>query len=226
MAKVIVGISGNVKVLPAMSGMVYDAVGRDLSQAVTHAGGLPIVIPMGTPDLAKNYVAMIDKLILSGGQNVHPKFYGEEKSIDSDDYSLERDEFELALIQEALKQGKPIFAVCRGMQLLNVALGGSLHQDIENHWQEDLTGTSHDLQIRPGSRVSRLFQESRQVNSLHRQSIKTLGEGLVVTAKDPRDETIEAYEGDSLLGLQWHPEFLMENSQANRRLFEYLVQEF
>ncbi|MET3644601.1 gamma-glutamyl-gamma-aminobutyrate hydrolase family protein [Streptococcus gallinaceus] len=226
MVKVIVGISGNIKELPAMSGMVYDAVGRDLSQGVTEAGGLPIVIPVGAPSLAKDYVSMIDKLILSGGQHVHPKFYGEKKVIDSDDYSLERDEFELALIREALKQGKPIFAVCRGMQLLNVALGGSLHQEIVNHWQEDLSGTCHDVQLLPNSRVSHLFQQSRQVNSLHRQSIKELGEGLVVTAKDPRDGTIEAYEGEALLGLQWHPEFLIENSEANRRLFEYLVKEF
>ena len=132
----------------------------------------------------------------------------------------------MALIREALKQGKPIFAVCRGMQLLNVALGGSLHQEIANHWQEDLSGTCHDVQLLPNSRVSHLFQQSRQVNSLHLQSIKELGEGLVVTAKDPRDGTIEAYEGEALLGLQWHPEFLLENSEANRRLFEYLVKEF
>ena len=80
-----------------------------------------------------DYVEMIDKLILTGGQNVHPQFYGEEKTIDSDDYNLTRDEFELALLQEALRQNKPILAICRGVQLVNVAFGGTLNQDIEGH---------------------------------------------------------------------------------------------
>ena len=171
MAKVIVGITGNEKEMPAMSGIKYVAVAQDLSEGVKQAGGLPIVIPIGKPELAKDYVDMVDKLILSGGQHVDPRFYGQEKEIDSDDYSLARDQFELALIKEALRQKKPIFAVCRGMQLLNVALGGSLHQSIQGHWQEDVSGTSHSLEIRPNSRVSQLFQAGTQINSLHCQSI-------------------------------------------------------
>ncbi|WP_373713087.1 gamma-glutamyl-gamma-aminobutyrate hydrolase family protein [Streptococcus sp.] len=227
MAKVIVGITGNEKEMPAMSGIKYVAVAKDLSEGVKQAGGLPIVIPIGNPELAKDYVDMVDKLILSGGQHVDPRFYGQEKEIDSDDYSLARDQFELALIKEALRQKKPIFAVCRGMQLLNVALGGSLHQSIQGHWQEDVSGTSHSLEIRPNSRVSQLFQAGTQINSLHRQSIKDLAPGLVATAHDPRDGTIEAYESQgqqSILGIQWHPEFLAKNCANNHRLFEYLVQ--
>ena len=77
---------------------------------------------------------MIDKLILIGGQNVDPKFYNEENHASEDDFFLERDIFEMALIEEATKQKKPIFSICRGTQLMNVALGGSLHQDIEHHW--------------------------------------------------------------------------------------------
>ena len=227
MAKVIVGITGNEKEMPAMSGIKYVAVAQDLSEGVKQAGGLPIVIPIGKPELAKDYVDMVDKLILSGGQHVGPRFYGQEKEIDSDDYSLARDQFELALIKEALRQKKPIFAVCRGLQLLNVALGGSLHQSIQGHWQEDVSGTSHSLEIRPNSRVSQLFQAGTQINSLHRQSIKDLAPGLVATAHDPRDGTIEAYESQgqqSILGIQWHPEFLAKNCSHNQKLFDYLVQ--
>ena len=210
-----------------MSGIKYVAVAQDLSEGVKQAGGLPIVIPIGKPELAKDYVDMVDKLILSGGQHVDPRFYGQEKEIDSDDYSLARDQFELALIKEALRQKKPIFAVCRGMQLLNVALGGSLHQSIQGHWQEDVSGTSHSLEIRPNSRVSQLFQAGTQINSLHRQSIKDLAPGLVATAHDPRDGTIEAYESQgqqSILGIQGHPEFLAKNCSHNQKLFDYLVQ--
>ena len=227
MAKVVVGITGNEKEMPAMSGIKYVAVAQDLSEGVKQAGGLPIVIPIGKPELAKDYVDMVDKLILSGGQHVDPRFYGQEKEIDSDDYSLARDQFEMALIKEALHQKKPIFAVCRGMQLLNVALGGSLHQSIQGHWQEDVSGTSHSLEVRPNSRVSQLFQAGTQINSLHRQSIKDLAPGLVATAHDPRDGTLEAYESQgqqSILGIQWHPEFLAKNCSHNQKLFDYLVQ--
>ena len=104
---------------------------------------------------------MIDKLILTGGQNVHPQFYGEEKTIDSDDYNLARDEFELALLQEALRQNKPILAICRGVQLVNVAFGGTLNQDIEGHWQGLPFGTSHSIETVDGSVVSKLFGERK-----------------------------------------------------------------
>ena len=227
MEKVIVGISGNIQELPARSGLEYDVVSRHLSDGVKEAGGLPIIIPVGSPDLAKSYIDMIDKLILSGGQNVTPKFYGEKQTIDSDDYSLERDEFELALIKEALKQNKPIFAVCRGMQLLNVALGGTLNQKVEHHWQKDFSGTSQEVEIVPNSRVSQLVSTGAWVNSFHQQSVKDLAPSLVATARDPRDGTIEAYEskdGAPILGFQWHPELLLEKAES-RRIFDYLVQQ-
>lgn len=227
MEKVVIGISGNIKELPARSGLPYDVVSRRLSDGVKEAGGLPIIIPVGSPDLAKDYISMIDKLILSGGQNVTPKFYGESKTIDSDNYSLERDEFELALINEALKKNKPIFAVCRGMQLLNVALGGTLNQKIEHHWQEEFSGTSQKVEILPNSRVSKLLSTGSWVNSFHQQSVKELAPSLIATARDPHDGTIEAYEskdGAPILGFQWHPELLLERAES-RRIFSYLVEQ-
>lgn len=226
MKQVIVGITGNEKEIPEMSGIRFDTVSRYLSEGVTAAGGVPVIIPVGSPALAKAYIDMIDKLILSGGQNVTPAFYGEEKTIDSDDYFLERDEFELALIKEALRQRKPIFAVCRGMQLLNVALGGTLNQNIDNHWQEDVEGTSHEVSVVPNSCVSHLVKSGSWINSFHRQSVKELAPDLVATARDTRDGTIEAYEskkGAPILGIQWHPELLLDRTES-RNLFHYLVQ--
>lgn len=225
MKPVIVGITGNEKEMPAMSGIRFDAVSRHLSDGVKEAGGLPIIIPVGTPDLAKAYVDMVDKLILSGGQNVDPRFYGQEREIDCDDYCLERDEFELALVREAIKQKKPIFAVCRGMQLLNVALGGTLNQKVEHHWQHEFTGTAHEVEVKPDSRVSHLVTSGSRINSIHHQSVKELAPGLVATARDPRDGTIEAFEskgGFPLLGIQWHPELLLESANS-QSLFDYLV---
>ncbi len=225
MRKIVVGITGNEKEMPAMSGITYDAVPRSLSDGVKVAGGLPLIIPVGSPDLAKDYIDMVDKLILSGGQHVDPRFYGEQKAVESDDYSLIRDEFELALVAEALKQRKPIFAVCRGMQLLNVALGGTLNQNVEDHWQEKIRGTFHAVEFSPNSKVAHLFRERIRINSIHRQSIKDLAPNLVATAHDPRDGTIEAYEsrdGFPLIGVQWHPEFLLQE-ESGRKLFNYLV---
>ncbi|MGU8075865.1 gamma-glutamyl-gamma-aminobutyrate hydrolase family protein [Streptococcus suis] len=229
MGKVIIGISGNEQEFPTKSGRVYVTVARELADSVRQAGGVPMVIPMGTPDLAKDYINMIDKLILSGGQHVDPSLYGQKRLIDSNDYLLERDEFELALIEEALRQGKPIFAVCRGMQLLNVALGGSLEQEVAHHWQDGIAGTSHRLQVKPKSRISQLFTQGSPINSFHQQRIKELAPGLVATGLDPRDGTIEAYESrgnQALFGIQWHPEFLYNDCKQHRDLFQYLVDIF
>ncbi|HEL2202771.1 TPA: gamma-glutamyl-gamma-aminobutyrate hydrolase family protein [Streptococcus suis] len=229
MGKVIIGISGNEQEFPTKSGRTYVTVASELADGVRQAGGVPMVIPMGTPDLTKDYINMIDKLILSGGQHVDPSLYGQERLIDSNDYLLERDEFELALIEEALHQGKPIFAVCRGMQLLNVALGGSLEQEVAHHWQEGIAGTSHRLQVKPKSRIGQLFTQGSPINSFHQQRIKELAPGLVATGLDPRDGTIEAYESrgnQALFGIQWHPEFLYNDCKQHRDLFQYLVDIF
>ncbi|HEM6044536.1 TPA: gamma-glutamyl-gamma-aminobutyrate hydrolase family protein [Streptococcus suis] len=229
MEKVIIGISGNEQEFPTKSGRTYVTVASELADGVRQAGGVPMVIPMGTPDLAKDYINMIDKLILSGGQHVDPSLYGQERLIDSNDYLLERDEFELALIEEALWQGKPIFAVCRGMQLLNVALGGSLEQEVAHHWQDGIAGTSHRLQVKPKSRIGQLFTQGSPINSFHQQRIKELAPGLVATGLDPRDGTIEAYESrgnQALFGIQWHPEFLYNDCKQHRDLFQYLVDIF
>ena len=186
------------------------------------------MIPVGDESVVHDYVEMIDKLILTGGQNVHPQFYGEEKTIDSDDYNLARDEFELALLQEALHQNKPILAICRGVQLVNVAFGGTLNQEIEGHWQGLPFGTSHSIKTVDGSVVSKLFGKESQVNSVHRQSIKDLAPNFRVTAVDPRDQTVEAIESideHRIIGLQWHPEFLVNEEDGNLELFEYLLNE-
>ncbi|HEL2462887.1 TPA: gamma-glutamyl-gamma-aminobutyrate hydrolase family protein [Streptococcus suis] len=229
MGKVIIGISGNEQEFPTKSGRTYVTVASELADGVRQAGGVPMVIPMGTPDLAKDYINMIDKLILSGGQHVDPSLYGQERLIDSNDYLLERDAFELALIEEALRQGKPIFAVCRGMQLLNVALGGSLEQEVAHHWQEGIAGTSHRLQVKPKSRIGQLFTQGSPINSFHQQRIKELAPGLMATGLDPRDGTIEAYESrgnQALFGIQWHSEFLYNDCKQHRDLFQYLVDIF
>ena len=228
MCRTIVGISANLCPVDEAGKNIHPSVSRKFVDGVRMVGGLPMVIPVGDKSLVQDYVETIDKLILSGGQNVHPQFYGEEKTIDSDDYNIVRDEFELALLKEALRQNKPVMAICRGLQLVNVAFGGTLNQHIENHWQGLPFGTSHSIRTEKDSVVERLFGQASQINSVHRQSIKDLAPNFRATAFDPRDNTIEAIESvdnHRIIGLQWHPEFLINEEKGNLELFQYLLQE-
>ena len=228
MARTVVGVAANLCPVDAEGKNIHSSVSCKFAESIRQVGGLPLVIPVGDESIVRDYVEMIDKLILTGGQNVHPQFYGEKKTIESDDYNLVRDEFELALLKEALRQNKPILAICRGVQLVNVAFGGTLHQEIEGHWQGLPFGTSHSIETVEGSVVAQLFGKESQVNSVHRQSIKDLAPNFRVTAVDPRDQTVEAIESideHRIIGLQWHPEFLVNEEDGNLELFEYLLNE-
>ena len=197
-------------------------------KAVQLVGGLPIMIPIGDPMHAKRYISMIDKLVLAGGQNVAPEFYGEVETIQSSDYNRERDAFEIALINEAIKQNKPIVGVCRGMQLVNVVLGGSLNQQIQNHWQDKaMTQTSHDVLISKHSPLDLIYGRKAHVNSFHRQSIKQLATQLEVIAKSLDDHIIEALQSTDpnlrFLGVQWHPDFMYNVRDEDLAFFRYAV---
>ncbi|CCK20251.1 gamma-glutamyl-gamma-aminobutyrate hydrolase family protein [Lactococcus laudensis] len=197
-------------------------------KAVQLVGGLPIMIPIGDPMHAKRYISMIDKLVLAGGQNVAPEFYGEVETIKSSDYNRERDAFEIALINEAIKQNKPIVGVCRGMQLVNVALGGSLNQQIQNHWQEKaMTQTSHDVLISKHSPLDLIYGRKAHVNSFHRQSLKQLAPQLEVIAKSLDDHIVEAVQSTDpnlrFLGVQWHPDFMYNVRDEDLAFFRYAV---
>ena len=209
MARTVVGVAANLCPVDAEGKNIHSSVSCKFAESIRQVGGLPLVIPVGDESIVRDYVEMIDKLILTGGQNVHP-------------------EFELALLKEALRQNKPIMAICRGVQLVNVAFGGTLHQEIEGHWQGLPFGTSHSIETVEGSVVAKLFGKESQVNSVHRQSIKDLAPNFRVTAVDPRDQTVEAIESideHRIIGLQWHPEFLVNEEDGNLELFEYLLNE-
>lgn len=227
MTKEIVGISASLRPFDAAGTNMHLSVNRKVADDICLVGGLPFVLPIADKKLAKDYVDQIDRLILTGGQDIHPQFYGQNVRGSQSDYDLERDLFELALLEEALRQDKPVMGVCRGMQLLNVAFGGSLHQHIENHWQETPFETAHTIETLSGSRLQTLYGDQASINSIHHQSVDRLGQGFLVSARDPRDQTIEAIErNDSqrVLGIQWHPEFLVQQEKGNLELFQYFMQ--
>lgn len=206
-------------------------------KAVQNAGGLPLVLPVGSPDLAKEYIKQIDKLILAGGQNVSPALYGESVQLEEASLSEKRDQFELALIEEAIAQNKPIFAVCRGLQLVNVALGGSLYQDISHfsdgkiaHMQVPVSREipTHQIQTEDTSILRDIYGKKTTVNSFHFQAVKKLAKKLKVTALS-EDGIIEGVESNdsnlAFLGVQWHPDFAFDHLEQEMAVFRYVVEE-
>ncbi|GMA07235.1 gamma-glutamyl-gamma-aminobutyrate hydrolase [Tetragenococcus halophilus subsp. flandriensis] len=199
-------------------------------KAVQKAGGLPLVLPVGTKDLAQDYISQIDKLILTGGQDVLPKFYKQTKTVQGN-YSEARDYFELALLEEALLQKKPVFAVCRGMQLMNVFFGGDLKQELSSftkilHMQEPIPREqpTHQLLTKGSSILQEIYGEKASVNSFHNQALNRISSNLTETAFCP-DGVIEAVENKDqrLLGVQWHPDFAFEAQPNEMKIFDYVV---
>ncbi|WP_405594918.1 gamma-glutamyl-gamma-aminobutyrate hydrolase family protein [Streptomyces sp. NBC_01092] len=176
---------------------------------VQRAGGLAAMLPPDDPEQAAAAVARLDGLVIAGGQDVEPVRYGAEREARTGPPARERDAWELALIDAALAAGVPLLGICRGLQLLNVALGGTLVQHIDGH--ADAVGVfgSHDVKPVPGSLYAGLVPEAMSVPTYHHQSVDRLGEGLVVSAY-AADGTVEAVELPSaagwVLGVQWHPE--------------------
>ncbi|WP_392462623.1 gamma-glutamyl-gamma-aminobutyrate hydrolase family protein [Streptococcus parasuis] len=231
MSQPIIGISGNHYKTGDHTEPLLSYTQTCLVNAIEDAGGIPLILPVTRPELAEQYMKLVDKLVLTGGQNVEPIHYQEKLLIDSSNYFPERDRFELALIEAAHHQEKPIFGICRGMQLYNVAQGGSLHQEVLGHWQEN-TGNqpSQDLYFPIETQLSQIYAQEPTVNSFHRQAINTLAPSLEIIALSPDKQTIEAVQSTrdshTFLGVQWHPELLYGERETENRLFDYIVNQF
>lgn len=237
MSKPIIGISANHTTDSGkkMEHLTLSYIPDGYVRGVDRAGGVPLLLPVNSPEHAKVYVSMIDKLILTGGQNVDPAHYKEDITFDPSLMHQERDAFELALFEEARAQNKPVFGVCRGMQLINVALGGSLNQDISlrqpepvKHLQDPIPVEvpTHSVTTEEGSVLRQVYGEQTEVNSFHRQSLKDIAPGLKVTAISP-DNIVEGVESESepIMAVQWHPDFAYDALEQEMRMFRYVVHE-
>ncbi|MFB7738830.1 gamma-glutamyl-gamma-aminobutyrate hydrolase family protein [Streptomyces sp. NPDC056112] len=175
---------------------------------VQAAGGLAAMLPPDDPSHAASVVARLDGLVVAGGPDVEPERYGAEREPRTGPPARERDAWELALIRAALDSDMPLLGICRGMQLLNVALGGTLVQHIDGHTEDVGVFGSHPVTPVAGTRYAAVVPEKMCVPTYHHQAVDRLGEGLRTSAH-ATDGTVEAVElpGDRfVLGVQWHPE--------------------
>ena len=208
--------------------------------AVQQAGGVPVPLPPQLePGARAEILKHVSGVLLTGGGDVDPARFGEAAHPTTCEVSGARDELEIDLTQWALARRAPLLAVCRGLQVLNVALGGSLYQDIPSepgspldHSQTGLQGkarnvTAHQVKVREGSRLAAILGAlDVDVNSFHHQAIKQLGRGLADVAWAP-DSIVEGVElvdpAQFVVGVQWHPEELVAQDRAAFNLFAALV---
>lgn len=206
-------------------------------QAVMHAGGVPILIPpVPGVEALPAIQAILDGLLLTGGADLDPALYGEAPLPETKSPEPLRDATELAITRWALDKRLPVLGICRGMQLLNVACGGSLYQDIPtqrpgafDHEQlgQARTHIAHEVSPEPGSLLAGILGEQHAgVNSFHHQAVRRIGQGLRVTAvaEDGVSEAIEIPDLPFVLAVQYHPEELESNDAASHRLFLAFVQ--
>jgi putative glutamine amidotransferase len=204
-------------------------------QALAEADAKPEELLLVTPgDPARTRAEDFGGILFAGGEDVDPSFYGEPTKHESVHANRARDEFELALLDDALKHCLPILGICRGIQMINVKYGGTLYQDLEEqknlkHQQEGGRGNPTHLVMLtdPESRLAEAFQGSCRVNSLHHQAIRRLGRGLKVTAHS-EDGLVEAVEAADdypfLLAVQWHPEEMASVPEQRTILRQFLAQ--
>jgi len=203
--------------------------------AITEAGGLPLVLPnVMDQDTIQHYAEVLDGLLLTGGGDIDPSYFEEEPHPNLGRICPERDFFEIELIRQMLPRNKPILGICRGCQILNVAIGGDMYQDIhaqhetpllQHNQQAPYHHCSHFVEVKENSLLYNIVKSNRfKVNSFHHQAVRRVGEGFAVCAA-AGDGVIEAFESAGhrfAIGVQWHPEHLKDEYSA--RLFRAFVE--
>ena len=236
--KPIIGISSSIIVDDSGSFAGYKRayVNKDYVDAVVRAGGVPLIIPFTTnKEVIISQAQLIDGLILSGGHDINPYNYGQEPSQKIGEIFPERDIYEMILLEESKKRDIPILGICRGFQLINVAAGGTLYQDLslipgnilKHNQVSNPTLKTHKIEIKKNSFISSIFGKETMVNSFHHQAIDKVANDFIVVAR-ASDGVVEAIEHKTykfLVAVQWHPEMLAVNCEKARVLFSKFVEE-
>lgn len=216
----------------AANGTPQWSLNRDYAERIVQAGGIPILAI--NPDCAEEYADLADGLLLSGGKDVQPSLFGQETMYDFVLTDEARDDLEWKIMKAFIDRKKPIFGICRGVQVMNVYFGGTLIQDIPDQLGGDhAKGVNHDLEVKKDSILGKLFGESMYINSYHHQGIDKVADGFIATAWSDANghKLVEAIEHESLpfWSVQWHPERMSGkvtnpvNCVDSMPIFEYFV---
>ena len=203
--------------------------------AIERAGAVPIILPVVEEiESIDRYLDVIQGLVLTGGEDISPLLYGQEPSREVDTISFDRDNMEMEIFKRAYSKGIPILGICRGIQMINVALGGTLYQDIYREVPDaighisgfSIGGGYHTIEIVKDSKMYEIFKRDKiQVNSQHHQSVRDIGENLKVNAYSP-DGVIEGIESTNdkfVFGVQFHPEAMIYRHKEILNIFKYFI---
>lgn len=226
-----IGITSRIQVLATSP---HTVIRRPYIEAVFRAGGIPVILPILPGETHfPEWIGSLDALLLSGGEDINPLLFDQEPHPKLGRVDTVRDEWEIALTREWLDSGKPLMAVCRGIQTLQVAAGGTLIQDIHtcfpDAWRHEQRGLredrAHTIEVFANTTLAQLLETkgSVEINSIHHQAVSTPAPGFRVSAKagDGIIECIEADDGRCVFGVQWHPEEM--TCPIQKRLFENFV---
>lgn len=236
MRKPVIGIAGGLYFIsnPSVVGVHYDYNNNNYSKCITKAGGIPIYLPVINDDsIIDGQLALIDGLLLPGGDDINPIFYNSLPT-PLQGYSVESvDSYQINLTKKALQFNIPILGICRGLQTLNIASGGTLHQDLSyaskdhiQHVQNSfLSNLCHPIKLSSKSILQDILGDEYMVNSGHHQCVKDVASNFNITATSPDGivEGIEMKLRDFVVGVQWHPEMLSLTDDKMLRLFSRLV---
>ncbi|MEW9095720.1 MAG: gamma-glutamyl-gamma-aminobutyrate hydrolase family protein [Clostridiaceae bacterium] len=232
----IIGVVGNLQVHSEEGFPSYHRIfaNKDYLEVVEECGGVPIILPF-----TENYykvreqIKLVDKVIITGGVDINPFYYGEESIINGGTIIPERDNYDFMIIKACEELNKPIFGICRGMQSINVAYGGTLYQHIPEikefylqHSQKSAYDVAvHKIKIKNNTKLHSVLGEEEKANSFHHQSIKDLAPNFIISAfsNDGVVEAIENIQGTTIIGVQWHPEKMYLNNEGMKELFHRFI---
>lgn len=236
----LIGVTADLSGVPAKGTHAAQEIALFLPQrycrAIQEVGGIPLILPpIASRNGLRRILQGLDAILISGGNfDIHPSYYGEKPIRALGLIKEERTEFELELVDLALKQNLPLLGICGGAQAINVALGGSLYQDIatqvpnatkhEQGAKSDKGG--HPIRIHPGTRLRQIVQrQTMEVNTTHHQAVRKVGKGLAInaTAEDGLIEGLESSNHPFVLGVQWHPEILAHKDPPERKIFSSFI---
>ena len=203
-------------------------------EAVLRAGGIPMMLSGQCPDCAERWLDVVDAVVLIGGGDINPAEFGSAGHETIYNLSAERDAMELALMRALLARPKPVLAICRGMQILNTVLGGTLHVHLPDvvgesvlHRAPPRDPISHGIQVAADSELAKVIGEQVNTASWHHQAIHQLGKGLKAVAWAPEGviEAVELEGRQDLLAVQWHPEITAAEDDGQQRMFDWLIKQ-